>query len=80
MKRIKCPLCKETCLVVEDNDHFGILSPVIQWHTPTPWAVLNRTEVRHIDSVTCLGTGLTEEFAGAVARYRREGAHLAGHP
>lgn len=78
MKRIKCPLCKETCFVVEDNDHFGIWSPVIQWHTPPEHA--GRAEVRHIDSVTCLGVGLTEEFAGAVARYRREGAHLAGHP
>jgi hypothetical protein len=78
MERIKCPLCKETCLVVEDNDHFGILSPVMMWHTPPEHTGLD--QVRHIDSVTCLGTGLTEEFAGAVARYRREGAHLAGHP
>lgn len=80
MERINCPLCGTSTVLVQEHDGFGIWGMVLSWHTPGPAAVLSRRDVRHSGSMCCLGSGLEQEFAEAVAADRRAGRHLTPHP
>lgn len=78
MRKIKCPLCGESCVVAMDNDQFGIVAPVVLWHTPAEHTGLE--PVLHIGQEACLASGLTQEFACWVAEDRAAGRHLTAHP
>lgn len=80
MEQIKCPLCDGSCWVIAERDWFNVLGPVITLHTPSPRAVLDGRDVRHIGSSICLAAGAERSFAEGIAADRRAGVHLRSHP
>ena len=82
MEQIKCPLCKESVVVVKDRSAWFELTdePVILGHMPGPAAVLNGQALKHIGSVQCLASGCSVSLAEGIAADRRAGVAQRAHP
>jgi len=74
MRKLNCPLCQREVFAAADTDMFGHPEEVLLYHTPTGPAPT------HINSVHCLGSSLTPEFAQWVAEDMAAGRHLMPHP
>lgn len=85
MEKVKCPLCKASCVTVPDCDAFGGSAlPVLQWHTvlraPEAGNIRAGARVAVGDGAVCLGWGLRPDFAEGVAADIRAGIQSRAHP
>jgi hypothetical protein len=85
MEKVKCPLCKGSCVTVTDIENMsGTLQQVLQWHTvasaPEAGIIARSNSPHGTDGPTCLGTGYALDLAECFAADIRAGIQLRAHP